>query len=303
MMKKFHHLLILFCVTAALAQGAHLFGEDGAGIRQVDDEWWNHLKPIKETKSIRGLQDSDDSILVDFTLTEGVPNIMMQIAKTVIYRISSLIRDRPRLQLVDDFNVSRWCKSPELNGILLSEQILEVIPVYVTLMESDGVNGVVAQASPCYVYKDDGFKRTAFGILEIDLADINDNEPNIEFMESAVMHELLHILGFGVYWDGLVSTLNGGPYFLGANAALEFMKLSGNPNGARGINYIPLEASNSSKSAGAHWRSSVFGNEMMTAASYRTKCVFSKMTAKALEDIGYSINYHSPTIEPYTLPK
>ena len=87
-------------------------------------------------------------------------------------------------------------------------------------------------------------------------------------MQVVILHEMGHVLGFGTIWSDLSlladPSLSGGtdPHFTGAQAIAAF-------NAIGGATYIasakvPVEDMGGEGTADAHWRESVFGNELMT---------------------------------------
>lgn len=106
-------------------------------------------------------------------------------------------------------------------------------------------------------------------------------------------HEIAHALGFNpTMWTGM--GLSGGtvanPLFLGRNALREF-------NAAFGRSDLGVPLYNIGQpgdgSYGAHWRDSVFGNELMVSASdpAATNIPLSRITIGQFADIGYTVNY------------
>jgi len=64
---------------------------------------------------------------------------------------------------------------------------------------------------------------------------------------------------------------------------------------------VPVENTGGSGTRDAHWRESVFGNELMTGfVGPGTNMPLSRLTVGSLADLGYSVNFAAA--DPYTLP-
>jgi len=108
-----------------------------------------------------------------------------------------------------------------------------------------------------------------------------------------VAHEIAHALGFNpTMWSalGLIGGTVGNPLFLGRNALREF-------NAAFGRSDVGVPLYNVGQpgdgSYAAHWRDSVFGNELMVSAGdpAATNVPLSRITVGQFADLGYTVNY------------
>ncbi len=93
----------------------------------------------------------------------------------------------------------------------------------------------------------------------------------------------------------LVNESTNNPLYVGINAVRQARLLS-----TAFENGIPVENEGGQGSAGAHWRDSVFGNELMTSFLSAGQNPISSMTIGALADLGYAVKYD--VADPYVLP-
>ena len=105
-----------------------------------------------------------------------------------------------------------------------------------------------------------------------------------------MLHEIGHCLGFGIVWEDLELLQHN--YFFGVMARRWFDVLGG--SSYRGEK-VPTEP------GGGHWRTSVFGDELMTTrpvSPYRAP--LSAITIASMNDIGYEVNLD--VAEEYKVP-
>ena len=160
--------------------------------------------------------------------------------------------------------------------------------VLVNLRPIDGVGGVIALSSPCYVRSSDNLPYVGF--LDVDSADASSLAPGQ--LRSVVLHELLHVMGFGTLWNqpGLPPRIEGSgtsdPSFNGSNARAAFHDFDG-------VGYlgtaVPVENTGAPASREKHWRGTVFGTELMTAYLGATSPL-SRTTIESLADLGWKVN-------------
>lgn len=105
---------------------------------------------------------------------------------------------------------------------------------------------------------------------------------------------MAHVIGFGsVVWDllGLLAdpALEGGsdPHFTGPRAIEAFDRIGGAGfSGAK----VPVEDTGGEGVADAHWRESVFDNELMTGFLNAGSNPLSEVSVASLWDMGYEVN-------------
>jgi len=108
-----------------------------------------------------------------------------------------------------------------------------------------------------------------------------------------VLHEMGHILGIGTLWSYQRSLLMGrgtdDPFFTGLSAGQQFASLGGTASYPGGS--VPVENSGSTGTRDAHWRRSIFSNELMQGYAQPGGMPMSRVTIASLSDLGYSVTY------------
>lgn len=181
----------------------------------------------------------------------------------------------------------------------LNETIDDVV-MLARVDEIDGPGATLAQAGPCYRRTLGGLP--VLGVLAFDTDDIADIEAD-GLLQDVILHEMGHVLGFGVIWSpaGLLAdpSEDGGldPHFTGpqAIAAFDTVGGSGYTSGAK----VPVEDTGGPGTADAHWRESIFRNELMTGFANQQNPL-SRVTVASMADLGYSVDLAAA--DPYALP-
>lgn len=146
----------------------------------------------------------------------------------------------------------------------------------------DGPGGILGQAGPCWIRDSGGLP--VYGVMQFDVADVAALEANGSF-QAVILHEMGHVIGFGTLWQSLVNGLGtSNPRFVGLTARgtwswTDSSNLS-----------VPVEAGGGPGTAGAHWRESSLGNELMTGYLSGGANPLSKVTIGALSDMGYGVD-------------
>jgi hypothetical protein len=160
----------------------------------------------------------------------------------------------------------------------------------VDLSEIDGPNGILGGAGVCFLHEVGLLP--AIGRITFDGADLAGMESQGIF-GAVVMHEMGHVLGFGSIWAerGLLAeaSLEGGldPHFTGLEALTAFDLIGGlGYGGAK----VPVENQGGPGTADAHWRESVFDNEIMTGYINTGANPLSRLSIAAVQDLGYSVD-------------
>lgn len=160
--------------------------------------------------------------------------------------------------------------------------------VFVRSTRIDGPNGIVAQASPCYVNAES--KLPIVGYLEVDSEDL-DALVNRTVLDDVVLHEMGHVLGLGTLWNYKRSLLVGAgsddPYFTGSGARSAFLAAGGNLYSG---NPVPVENTGNQGTRDAHWRGSLFGTELMQGVVQAGGMPLSSITIGSLADLGYTVS-------------
>lgn len=161
--------------------------------------------------------------------------------------------------------------------------IVDDLLIDVTVEPIDGAGGVLGEAGPCFVRASGGLPIS--GVMRFDVADVAGLTAAGQF-DDVILHEMGHVLGIGVLWDGLVWSPAGGlPSYLGLVARGAYDAVSGVPRPA-----IPVEALGGEGTAGAHWRESVFGSELMTGWLNPGTNPLSAVSIGSLADLGYGVD-------------
>ena len=107
-------------------------------------------------------------------------------------------------------------------------------------------------------------------------------------LDSLVLHEMLHAVGFGVSWErlGLIGEdSEGNPVFTGAHATAAYAEMTGAADDPAGV---PLEQHGSGFTAQRHWDEERIDGELMIG--YLTgQTSVSDLTQASLIDIGHEI--------------
>lgn len=191
----------------------------------------------------------------------------------------------------------------------VSEEI-DDLRIWVAIEPIDGVGGGVAIAGPCswritkFQASDTIYQETVLGAIRLDEADVGRMETNGVLLP-VVVHEIAHVLGFGNSWErhrllqnpSLPANLGADTHFTGRLATAAFAAAGGAryTEGAR----VPVENRSQEGSSDAHWRESVFNDELMTPFVGDGHAL-SLITIESLADLGYGVDITQA--ESYTLP-
>lgn len=173
--------------------------------------------------------------------------------------------------------------------------IVKNILVVIGTIPIDGAGNVLARAGSC-AFDAAGFPR--LGQISFDLADL-DYVYNTQRMFSVSEHEIGHVLGLGTIWSfrGLVTTQ-------GTNNPYEYLGVNGNEGNidVGGTGRAAIENLGGSGTALAHWKESVYEDELMTGWSQPSpqKMPLSIMTVKALKDLSFVVDVSKA--EAYIIP-
>lgn len=179
---------------------------------------------------------------------------------------------------------------------ILAEQVAGVI-IYASVQSIDGPGRILARAGPCYT-RDTNDLRTVVGIMEFDADDLA-GLSNTGILQDVITHEMLHVLGFGVFWNDL-NLLTGFDTptvgYVGAGGIAGCI-LTGGTNSC--LNAVPVENTGGSGTANSHWREPTFGAELMTGFVNAPPMPLSILTVKSMADLGYVIN--NAAADPYQI--
>ena len=195
--------------------------------------------------------------------------------------------------------VAAYVSVPDFFGII------DDLRIRVRVESIDGPLGTLGSAGPRIVRSNS--KLPAISSIRLDQDDVS--RISTSDLENLVLHEMAHALGFSAAVWGDLGLLNnpasGGTsdplpdtHFDGAKAIAAF-------DSAGGASYtgekVPVENMGGSGAVNSHWRTSVFGGELMVAtfASGR-QYPLSAITVQSMADIGYPVN--AGAADGYALP-
>ncbi len=180
---------------------------------------------------------------------------------------------------------------------------IDGVVIYASIDSIDGPRKILAQSGPCYIRQSNGQNdfRTSIGIMKFDSADINSLAGSGNLQE-VITHEMLHVVGFGVFWDTLGANLlvNYGPdvRYNGPGGIAGCKAIGGVTTCAANV---PVEGTQGGDgTVNAHWRETTFNNELMTGFLNNGTNPLSVMTIRSLEDLGYTVN--QADADPFTIP-
>lgn len=179
----------------------------------------------------------------------------------------------------------------------ISRNNIAGLRVYLIVEPIDGPAGTLGQAGPCLVRSND---IPALGFMRLDEADVA-NLQSTGRLSRVVLHEMMHVLGFGTVWyDSFVDTLATpeNTRYTGPLARNACVAVHG--GGTPCASTIPIHSADGSGSRFSHWRESVFQAELMTPFLGTGATPLSEMSIRALADIGYQVSVAAA--DAYTVP-
>jgi leishmanolysin/Big-like domain-containing protein len=185
------------------------------------------------------------------------------------------------------------------NSPAIQPRPVDDVLILVTLQSIDGAGNVLGGSAPCFI-RTTG-KLPVLSLMQLDTDDL-DQLQTAGLLQTVILHEMGHALGYGTVWTNLNlladPSLSGGtdPHFTGGQATAAF-------NAVGGASYVglkvPVENTGGAGTADAHWRESVFGNELMTGFVDQGGNPLSRVTVGSMGDLGYNVNFADA--DPYTL--
>ena len=169
--------------------------------------------------------------------------------------------------------------------------------IYAIVESIDGSGGTLGSAGPCLIRNDD---TPALGVMRFDDADVQ-NLLSSGRLARVVLHEMLHVVGFGTVWyDQAVidTTTPTDARFLGLLARQACRDFNGGSSVCAST--VPVHSADGDGSRFSHWRETIFTNELMTPFLGSGATPLSATTIGSLEDLGYEVSYE--TANAFTLP-
>lgn len=177
---------------------------------------------------------------------------------------------------------------------------LDSISITVSGEAIDGVGNVLGTAGPTTTTKQGGFTLSTGGTMRFDTADL-DNLEEGGSLQDVILHEMVHVLGFGTLWDfGLNHVYSEGSGQYTGAAALAAYKTEFNQPDAT---FVPVELGGEEGTSDGHWDENEKGigitgitdpsgrdlrNELMTGWLNEPTFV-SEMTLQSFTDIGFAV--------------
>lgn len=231
-----------------------------------DGGWLNHWSLEFKTRSAAPTPESEFNIQVRF--------------------IGGLTANQ---RSVFELAAARWSEIiiGDLPGVRVNGETIDDVIIEAQGIAIDGRDKILGQAGPTLL------RPTTFlpvrGIMSFDTADLARMEEDGSLI-NVIIHEMAHVLGIGTIWRRLGLLQGGGtvnPVFTGTNAMREYAELTG----AGAPTPVPVANTGGPGTRDGHWRESVLGNELMTGFLNSGINPISRITAAALEDLGYQVNY------------
>lgn len=188
------------------------------------------------------------------------------------------------------------------------QEVIDDVIVYASFGPIDGPGKILGFSFPCGIRGELAGvnNQTAIGVMKFDIDDLNYMVSRGN-LSDVIEHEMLHVVGVGTLWR-LYGILAGAGTAqsrytgtLGIGGCIEMGGAAVCPAS------VPVENEGEAGTRDAHWRDSVFGNELMTgyvndAASSSSTPLnpLSVMTIESLGDLGYSVN--PKAADQYTIP-
>ncbi|HEX5580427.1 MAG TPA: leishmanolysin-related zinc metalloendopeptidase, partial [Gemmatimonadaceae bacterium] len=224
-----------------------------------------------------------DGLAMDIIPVGATPEAVTAAAQRAARRWARVVKGGPMPQPLTLPDSACGARTPAL------DRTVDGIAIFLQTEKIDGPGGTLAMAGPCAL-RGYGDHFPVVGVVSVDADDVA-LAAQYGLMEDLLMHEIGHVLGIGTLWDlpevrALVSE-GADPRFTGAaarDAALRFGFLDA---AARGV---PVEVEGGEGTAGAHWRESLFGSELMTGWLDPGSNVLGAFTLGALADLGYEVH-------------
>jgi hypothetical protein len=189
--------------------------------------------------------------------------------------------------------------SPAVGPLLIDD-----VMIFARIDSIDGPGGVLGSAGPCFIRSSD--RLTILGQMTFDSADVA-GLVTAGSLNAVILHEMGHVLGFGTLWNqpqfNCLREPSSPPgsiedtYFACAQGRAMFDSLGG--TSYTGGNKVPVENCGpasppncGSGTVNGHWREPVFNEELMTGfLQPGVSNPLSRLTAAAMADLGYTVNY------------
>ena len=233
------------------------------------------------------------------SMTKAI-NTLTKLLKVVPFETNLQILDED----LEDIGLVSWDKTKVgteayNNGISIPSLGIDLI-IFGKIMDVNP--STLASAGPRYL---DTNNRPFIGIVNINKNVDYSLDKSREYLESIIIHEFTHILGFAnnffvnyfhnVYWE--VDTYGVNRAYINSSKVLEVAKKYYNCNDLKGV---ALEEYGGSGTVGSHWEAKILLGDYMNGVIYTNEQVISEFTLALLEDSGfYKANYYTGGLMRY----
>lgn len=185
----------------------------------------------------------------------------------------------------------RWTRVivGDLPSVPDNGQVIDDLVIFAEGANLGGPGGVLGQAAPTATRPLNGLPYKGF--MQFDTADLRLME-NEGTLVDVITHEMGHVLGIGTLWPAKGLIMNPGMpsvSYVGSYGMQARSNLLGN------WQRLPVEVENmyGPGSADAHWRESVYSNELMSSIISARGNPLSLLTVASLADLGYQVDFAS----------
>lgn len=294
---------VTFLVTAGGGSltGAATVATDTDGVA-VGPTWVLGKRNVAQTMSatVGGLaQTLSASIHTEFpitlrfigTTTDAQKAVFLSAAERVT---AAVIRGGPPVTALA-FPLATEC---DLTGFAPISETIPGIIIYAGIGPIDGVGNIVAESGPCAFRSSLFLFMPAIAVIQFDEADLA-TLTSVGSLEDVATHEMFHALGYGLLWSTLAletGSPNADPRYIGSNGRSGCAMIT---TPATCAPSVPLENTGGPGTAAAHWRETVFANELMTGYLNPGANPLSVMSIASMSDLGYAVSLTAA--DPFSL--
>ncbi len=209
----------------------------------------------------------------------------------------------------------------DLPAVTVDGEEIDDVRIDASGIAIDGPEQILGQAGPTLLRPASAGAAAGLpvtGTMEFDTADLAEME-RAGTLRDVITHEMGHVLGLGSIWTRknlLRGSGTANPRFTGAGAVAAYAALRAGtqggvagggvagggvaPGNERGGTAVPVEGTGGPGTRDAHWRESVFGDELMTGYVGSAGNPLSRLSVASMADLGYQVDLVAA--EPYVLP-
>ncbi len=194
---------------------------------------------------------------------------------------------------------------PTCGNELMPANINDVV-IIANLDSIDGPGKILGAAGPCY-FRTSGSFLPYIGEMTFDTVDLAGLQAG-GYLDDVILHEMGHVLGFGVLWDPIPGFWPHATYIVNVNKPPAISSLGFNgpnavaafvgSNGGSGTS-VTVEDTSVVGTGRAHWKEANFKNELMTGYISGTTRPMSLTTVQSMHDLGYTVN--AAAADPFNL--